>query len=73
VTEENEERVNQLILQDRQITARELHEAVGIGFSALDTILKKLGFRKLCVRWVPHMLAGNHKEQRLQACADLLE
>jgi hypothetical protein len=46
---------------------------VGIGFSALDTILKKLGFRKLCDRWVPRMLTGNHKEQNLQACADLLE
>jgi hypothetical protein len=48
VMEENEERVNQLILQDWHITTTELHAAVGIGFSALDTILKKLGFRKLC-------------------------
>jgi histone-lysine N-methyltransferase SETMAR len=66
VTEENEERVNQLILQDRRITTRGLREAVEIGFSALDTILKKLCFRKLCARWVPRMLTGDHKEQRLQ-------
>jgi hypothetical protein len=50
-----------------------LHAAVGIGFSALDTILKKLGFRKLCAWWVRRMLTGDHKEQRLQSCADLLE
>jgi oligoribonuclease (3'-5' exoribonuclease) len=71
--EENEERVHQPILQDRRITTRELHAAVGIDFNALDTILKKLGFRKLCARWFPRMLTGDHKEQRLQACADLLE
>jgi transposase len=73
VTEENKKRVNQLILQNRSITTRELHAAVGIGFNALHTILKKLGFRKLCARWVPCMFTGDHKEQRLQACADLLE
>jgi transposase len=67
VTEENEQRVNQLILQDRCTTMRELRAGVRIGFKALDTILKKLGFRKQCARWVPHMLTGNHKEQRLQA------
>jgi histone-lysine N-methyltransferase SETMAR len=73
VTEENEEVVNQRILQDRRITTTELRAAVEIGFSALDTVLKKFGFRTLCARWVPRMLTGDHKEQRLQACADLLE
>jgi transposase len=43
-----EERVNQLILRDRRITTKELRAAVGIGFRALDKILKKLGFSKLC-------------------------
>jgi hypothetical protein len=46
---------------------------VGIGFNALGTILRKLGYRKLCARWVPHMLMQDHKEQRLQACTNLLE
>jgi hypothetical protein len=43
VIEEKEEKVNELILQDQCITIRELIATVGIGFSALGTILRKLG------------------------------
>jgi hypothetical protein len=46
---------------------------VGIGFNALGTILRKLGYRKLCARWVPCMLIQDHKEQRFHACTNLLE
>jgi histone-lysine N-methyltransferase SETMAR len=73
VTEEKEEKENELILQDRRITTRELIAAMGIGFNALGTFLRKLGYRKLCARWVPRILTQDDKEQRLQACTNLLE
>jgi hypothetical protein len=71
VTEEKE-KVNELILQDWHITSQELIATVRMGFSALGTILRKLGYRKLCTRWVPHMLIQDHKGQRLQTCTNLL-
>jgi hypothetical protein len=68
-----EEKVNEPILQDWSITTRKLIPTVGINFNTLGTILTKLGYRKLCARWVPHILTQDHKEQRLLACTNLLE
>jgi hypothetical protein len=49
---------------------RQKNVCVLIGFNILKTIP---GYRKLCVRWVPQMLIPGKKEQRVQACAHLLE
>jgi hypothetical protein len=73
VTEGKEEKVNELILQDWCITTRELIATVGIGLNALANVMRKLGYRKLCARWVPLMLKQDHKQQRLLACTNLLE
>jgi hypothetical protein len=48
-------------------------EKVGIGFNTSKTILGILRYKQLCVSRVPQMLMSYHKEQRVQASADLLE
>jgi hypothetical protein len=46
---------------------------VVIGFHALKTILDNLQYKKLCARRIAQMLMPDHKEQRVQVCADFLE
>ena len=68
----NEERLAQLIRANRRITTRELCTELNIGFSALETMVATLEYRKVCARWVPRMLIQGHKEHRMQICQDLL-
>ena len=72
VTPRNEERLDQLIRANRWITTRELCTELNIGFSALETMVATLEYRKVCARWVPRMLTQEHKEHRMQVCQDLL-
>ena len=72
VTPRNEERLDQLICANWQITIRELCTALNIGFSALETMVATLEYRKVCTRWVPQMLTQEHKEHRVQVFPDLL-
>ena len=72
VTPRNEERLDQLIRANRQITTRELCTELNIGFNALETIVATLEYLKVCARWVPRMLTQEHKVHRLQVCQDLL-
>jgi len=52
---------------------RELCTELNIDFSALETMVATLEYRKVCARWVPRMLKQEHKEQRIQVCQDLLK
>ena len=47
VTPRNEERLNQLTRTNRRITTRELRTELNIGFSALETMVAKLEYRKV--------------------------
>jgi len=67
----NEERLDQLIRANRRITTRELCTELNISFSALETMVEMLVYRKVCARWVPRMLTQEH-EHRMQVCQDLL-
>ena len=72
VTPQNEERLDQLIHTNRQITIRELCAELNIGFNALET-MGALEYRKVCARWVPQMLTQKHTEHCTQVCQDLLK
>jgi len=71
VTPRNEERLDQLIRANRQITTRELCTELNIGFNALETVVATLEYRKVCARLVPRMLTQEHKEHGTQVCQDL--
>jgi len=50
VTPRNEERLDQLICANRQITNRELCTELNINFSGLKTMVATLEYRKVCAR-----------------------
>ena len=72
VTPRNEERLDQLICANWQITTRELCTELSISFSALETMVATLEYRKVCAKWVPRLLTQEHKEHHMQVCPDLL-
>ena len=72
VTPRNEERLDQLIRANRQITTRELCTERNIAFSTLETMVATLEYRIVCTRWVPRMLIREHKEHCVQVLWDLL-
>ena len=37
---------------------------LGIGHNAVQEMTGSLGYRKICARWVPHLLTEDHKVQR---------
>ena len=72
-TPENEARLDGLIRADRRITVNEMREELGVGVSAVETMLSSLGYSKVCARWVPRMLTQDQKDRRRDVCQDLLD
>jgi hypothetical protein len=60
-TEGNKQKVDELIRQDRRITAREIAVQLGVGHHAVQEMMEILGYREVCSRWVPRLLPEEHK------------
>ena len=57
LTEKNVATVKMLIKEDAHYTVQEIEELSGIDSSSVLKILReRLGLRKICARWVPHLL-----------------
>ena len=57
LTEKNVATVKTLIEEDARYTAQEIEELSGIhSLSVLKILCEQLGLRKICTRWVPHLL-----------------
>lgn len=73
-TPETIEEVHDIVLDNRRVKVREIAETVGISEERVRNILhKELGMRKLCARWVPHLLNADQKQMRKrfsQQCLD---
>jgi transposase len=69
-TMENKDKFDALIRDDHLITTSELCAAIGIGKPAVMAIIRKLGYRKVCAKWVTKMLTVEHKTTRryVQSC-----
>ncbi|PNF23926.1 hypothetical protein B7P43_G12407 [Cryptotermes secundus] len=61
-TECNEERVDEIIEDDRCVTVGTIALNLGIGHSAVQEMIESLGYTKVCARWVPWLLTKDHKE-----------
>jgi len=63
-------KVNKRVRDDRRFTISDLslHFPQISRTLLYDTVCSHLGYRKVCARWVPKMLAEEHKKQRV-ACA----
>ena len=72
-TERNKERVDEIIQDDRRVTVDTTVRTLGLGHSAAQEMIESLGYRKVCARWVLHLLTEDHKGQRKANTSELLQ
>ena len=74
VTKANIAAVKIVIEQDAGLSVKDIASCTGISEGSVQTILKKrLDLRKVCARWVPHLLTEVQKTQHLKCARELLK
>ena len=74
VTKANIAAVKIVVEQYARLYVKDIASCTGISESSVQTILKKrLDLRKVCARWVPHLLTEEQKTQRLKCARELLK
>ena len=74
VTKANIAAVKIVVEQDVRKSVKDIASCTGISEGSVQTILKKcLDLRKVCARWVPHLLTEEQKTQRLKCARELLK
>ena len=62
-------RVEQMVMEDRRLTVRQIAANAGVSVGSVDTILHDdLKMRKGSARWVPRMLIDENKASRVAVC-----
>ena len=73
ITTEIVKKIHKMLLDDRQLKVRELGDMVSISKSPVHRILtENLDMRKLCARWVPHLLTMEQKKCRKDVSIECL-
>ena len=63
-----------VVKQDARLSVKDIASCTGISEGSVQTIPKKhLDLRKVCARWVPHLLTEEQKTQRLKYAQGLLK
>jgi len=66
------DQIHELILEDRQISAKSIVEQLGISRERVGSIIHEdLDMRKLSAKWVPKCLYADQKRQRCQSSEQL--
>ena len=74
VTKANIAAVKIVFEQDARLSVKDIASCTGISEGSVQTILKKrLDLRKVCARWVPHLLTEEQKTQRFKCARELLK
>ncbi|MCU7801502.1 MAG: transposase [gamma proteobacterium symbiont of Lucinoma myriamae] len=74
ITSANISAVHNCIKEDARYTLQDLSHIVGISSASVHEILTKhLKVKKICARWVPHLLTDAQKAMRVQAAKKLLQ
>ena len=74
VTKANIVAVKNVVKQDARLSVKDIASCTGISEGSVQTILKKrLNLRKVCARWVPHLLTKEQKTQCLKCAWELLK
>ena len=74
VTKANIAAVKIVVEQDARSSVKDIASCTGISESSMQTILKKrLDPRKVCARWVSHLLTEEQKTQRVKCARELLK
>jgi len=74
VTDDNIERVHDVIRKDRRLGVRAVAEEVNLDRESVRQILRgELNIRKVCAKMVPKLLSDEQKECHKELCLDLLQ
>ena len=74
VTKANIATVKIVVEQDARLSVKDIASCTGISEGSVQIIpQKRLDLRKVCARWVPHLLTEEQKTQRLQYAWELLK
>lgn len=74
VTDQHVTAVKALVEEDGRYTVKNIANSIGISEGSVHEILtKKLGLRKVCARWVPHLLTTDQKKMRVTCSKKLLK
>ena len=74
VTKANIAAVKIVVEQDARLSVKDIASCTGVSEGSVQIILKKrLNLRKVCARWVPHLLTEEQKNQRLKCARELLK
>ena len=74
LTEKNVATVKTLTEEDACYTVQETEELSGIHSSSVLKILhERLGLRKICAHWVPHLLTDDQKQSRVRLASQVIE
>ena len=74
LTEKNVATVKTLMEEEAPYTLQEIEELSGIHSSSVLKILsEQLGLRKICARWVPHLLTDEQKQSRVRLASQVIE
>ena len=73
MTTDKQLKKNKLIKENRGITVRETSEELEISLGSTHSIIKSLGYRKICAKWVPKKMTENQKQTRVDCCRDLTQ
>ena len=74
VTKANIAAVKIVVEQDAWLSVKDIASCTGISEGSVQTILKKrLDLRKVCARWVPHLLTEEQKTQPLKCARERLK
>ena len=66
--------VKVVVEQDARLSVKDIASCTGISEGSVQTILKKrLDLRKVCAKWVPHLLTEEQKTHRLKCARKLLK
>jgi len=72
-SDNNVEKISQLLPQNRHLSLRMLADEVNIGKDTVRRIVvEDLRKRKICSNFVPHSLTSEQKDRRITACRDLI-
>ncbi|UYV84883.1 hypothetical protein LAZ67_X003862 [Cordylochernes scorpioides] len=73
VTQENIDKIHDLVMLDRRMTVRQIEETLDIPKTTVDRIVREhLGLRKLSARWVPKLSTPDQKAVRRKLSSDNL-
>jgi hypothetical protein len=66
--------VRQLIMQDRHITLRTLSVELNVSEDTIRAIMRDdTGKKKVCAKFVPHLLTPEQKTLRMESCGNFVE